>query len=473
MNKLQLSIWMIGLTAMILIAAVPTSSRAQSLVNIIQADRLDGGFVNGQAVRKLIGNVKLSTEDMMMDADSVYQFTGRNMLHAFNVQIETDEEIIWADTIYHNTRTDYSELRGRVIISSENNTLFSQAVDVNNPLDLAIFNKPVRFEDERGKLLAESGFYYQRLDSAVFRGNVQLADSTQYLESDSLFMNRSKDLYELFGRVYAEDYEDKVTFTSDYLYADSLGYRLLTGDEVWLMEISENEADTTHLLSRKTELFESDTLSTMNAYENVRIWSTKFTAIADTSLFRDDIDQFILRSNPILWQKQIQLSGPVIEAYLENDEISFLSSYIRPIAVQVDSITGRLHQMTGDTLHAFFDNGVIERIRVFNNSEIIFHVKDEDEEPDGLIELIAAGASDMYFLDGEFDFFKAEQNPDGSWLPEDPANVDRKLDNFRWDPDLKPARPLIKIRRLTDIPDDLPFALPQRYLNYLESIQSD
>ena len=473
MNRFQHCIWIIGCLVMFSLSAFPHSTSAQSLVNIIQADRLDGGFVNGQAVRKLIGNVKLSTDDMVMDADSVYQFTGRNLLHAFNVQIETDDEMIWADTIFHNTRTDFSELRGRVIISSENNTLFSQAVDINNPADLAIFNKPVRFEDDRGRLIAQSGLYYQRLDSAVFRGDVQLADSTQYLESDSLFMNRSSDLYELFGRVYAEDYEDNVIFTSDYLYADSTGYRLLTGDEVWLMEVSESEADTTHLLSRKTELFESDTLSTMYAYENVRIWSTKFTAIADTSLFRDDIEQFILRSNPILWQDNMQLTGPVIEAYLENDEIKFLSSYVRPIAVQQDTITGRLHQMTGDTLHAFFEDGAVEEIRVFNNSEILFHVKDEDDEPDGLIELIAAGASIMYFLDGEFDFFKAVQNPDGSWLPEDPANIDRKLDNFRWDPDLNPARPLINIRRLAEIPDELPFVLPPRYLNHLRSVLSE
>lgn len=473
MLKKELKLTVFILTCLTVCWIVPQKTSAQSLVTIHQADRAEGGTINGRTVRKLLGNVILSTDKMRMEADSVYQFTGQNLMHAFNVQIETESEIIWADTIYHNTRTEFSQLRGRVIIQSDNNTLFSEAIDIDTPIDLAIFNVPVRFEDERGNLVAQSGLYYQQLDSAVFRGNVQLADSTQYLESDSLFMNRSDDLYELFGRVYAEDYEDNVIFTSDYLYADSTGYRLLTGEEVWLMEVSESEADTTHLFSRKTELFESDTLSTMNAYENVRIWSTKFSAIADTSMYRDDLDQFVLRSNPILWQKNIQLSGPVIEAFMENEDIRFLSSYTRPIAVQEDTITGRLHQMTGDTLHAFFEDGAVERIVVFNNSEIIFHVVDEDDQSDGLIELIAAGASTMLFVDGEFDFFKAEQNPDGSWLPEEPANIDRKLSNFRWDPELKPPRPLIKIRRLPDIPEERPFNMPPRYVRYLETLNPD
>jgi lipopolysaccharide export system protein LptA len=450
---------------------IPTRAvEAQSRVNILQADRAEGGVINGENVRKILGNVILETDRMFMEADSVYQFVGQNRMQAFNIQIETEEEMIWADTLFHNTLTDFSEFRGRVIVQSEANTVFSEAIDVDMPIDLTIFNRPVRFEDERGTLLAESGLYYQKVDSAVFRGNVQLADSTQYLEADSLFMNRSADLYELFGRVYADDFEEKITFTGDYLLADSTGYRLLTGSRAWMMEVNESETDTTHLFAKTIELFESDTLSTMDSYENVTIWTTKFSAVSDTARYRDDLDQFILRSEPILWQKNIQLTGPVIEAFLENDDVRFLSSYVRPIAVQEDTITGRLHQMTGDTLHAFFEDGVIERIKVFENSEIIFHVKDEDEEPDGLIELIAAGVSTMIFLDGEFDFFKAEKNPDGSWLPENPANIDRKLDNFRWDPEKKPARPLVQIPRLPFITDERPFELPVRYLRYIESV---
>ncbi|WP_292288906.1 OstA-like protein, partial [Marivita sp.] len=329
----------ISVGLILFLTSIPEWSEAQNRVNILDADRAEGAVVDGQFVRKLLGNVILETEQMVMDADSVYDFSEESMLHAFNIQIETESEMIWADTLYYNTLTDYSELRGRVIVQSENNTVFSENMDAALALELIIFSDPVRFEDERGTLLAESGLYYQDVDSAAFRGNVQLADSTQYLESDSLFMNRQDDLYELYGRVYAEDFEDNVIFTGDYLYADSTGYRLLTGDDAWLMELSENEADTTHLLAKKIELLETDTTSTMDAFEDVRIWSTKFSAIADTALYRDHEEKFELRSNPKLWQRNIQLTGPVIEAHLENSDIRFLSSYPRPIAVQEDTVT--------------------------------------------------------------------------------------------------------------------------------------
>lgn len=443
---------------------------SQSRVEIIRADRAEGATINGENVRKILGNVILRIENMEMEADSAYQYVGQSRFQAFNVQLETEDEIIWADMLNHNTQTEYSELRGRVIIQSDQNTLFSEEVDADMPNDLAIFTVPVRFEDERGTLIAESGLYYQELDSAVFRGNVQLADSTQYLEADSLFMNRSEDLYEMFGRVFADDYEERTTFSGDYLYADSSGYRLLTTD-AWLMQVNEEQTDTTHLLAEKIELQETDSVSTMDSYENVRIWSPRFSAVADTANYRDDLDQFILRSNPAIWQKNIQLSGPLIEAYMENDEIRFLRSYTRPIAVQEDTLTGRLHQMTGDTLHAYFNNSVIDSIEVFDNTEIIFHQRDESDEPDGLIELMSAGPSIMRFLEGEFDFFKAERNIDGTYLPENPANIDRQLDNFRWNPEMRPQEPDIRSPRLPEIPEERPFELPPRYVRFMEEME--
>ncbi len=440
---------------------------AQNRVFIDQAGSAEGVIIDGQSVQKLLDDVVIRTADMRMEADSAYRFINDNMIHAFNIQIETEGEIIWADTLYYDTITDFSQFRGRVVVQSDKNTVFSQIVDYIAILEMVIFRSPVRFEDNRGTLIAESGIYYQALDSAVFRGDVQLADSTQYLESDSLFMNRGDDLYELFGRVYADDFEEKVTFSGDYLYADSAGYKLLEGN-AWLMEVSESEADTTHILAEKIEIQETDTTSSMDAFEDVRIWSNKFAAIADTANYKDDEDKFILRSSPILWQDNMQLTGPIIEATFENDDISFLRSFTRPIAVQEDSLTGRLNQMTGDTLHAYFDAGELERLMVFDNSEIIFHLKNDDEEPDGLMELIAVGASTMFFNNGDFEHFKAEKNIDGSHLPEKPENIGRRLSNFQWNPDQKPGRPSIRNTRLPAITDEPLFEWPERYIRYLQ-----
>ena len=453
----------------LLLLISPNRADAQSRVFIENAERAEGVIINNQNVRKLLGNVRLETERMTMLADSAYQFISMNRIEAFNIQIDTEDEIIWADTLYYNTLTDFSEFRGRVIIESETNTVFSEKVDLSAPLDIAVFQAPVRFEDGSGSLLAESGIFYQDADSAIFRGNVQLSDTTQYLEADSLFMNRSKDLYELHSRVFADDFEENVTFSGNYLFADSAGFRLLTGNDAWLMEVSESEADTTHLLAKKIELQETDSTSLMDAYRQVKIWSTKFSAVADTANYSDGNELFILRGSPIVWQKNIQLTGPYIEANLSDGDIRFLRSYPRPIAVQEDTASLRLNQMTGDTLNAYFETGELDSLVVFNNSEIIFHQKNEKDEPDGLMEMVAAGSSTMLFENGEFDFFKAISNINGTYVPESEEDSERRLDNFQWNPERKPQRPPVKEPRLPLIPDEPFFELPPRYVQYLEA----
>jgi len=126
--------------------------------------------------------------------------------------------------------------------------------------------------------------------------------------------------------------------------------------------------------------------------------------------------------------------------------------------------------MTGDTLHAYFENGTIDRLIVFDNSESIFHNRDEDDQPDGLMEMMSAGPLTMYFTDGEIDSLVAKRNIDGTYLPEDPVNIERQLDNFSWEPELRPQRPDPREPRLPPIPEERPFDMPPRYIIYMENL---
>src|SRR5690625_7646306 len=106
----------------------------------------------------------------------------------------------------------------------------------------------------------------------------------------------------------------------------------------------------------------------------------------------------------------MQLSGPYVEIYLEEEDIRFLASHTRPIIVQEDSVTSRQHQMAGHTLYAHFDEGDIVEMQVFDNAEIIFHQHDDADHPDVLIELRSAGHANMSFIDGQVAELKSQQD---------------------------------------------------------------
>lgn len=219
---------------------------AQSPVDILEADRIEGGSVNGQKVQKIIGNVYLKSieQDLEMYCDSAYQFVESSEIRAYgNIQINTENEKIWADSLVYFTDIDFSQLRGRVIIEADSTTLFGNSVDYRFSTKVAHFIDQIRMEDPEGILTANSGFYYREADSAVFRGQVQLSDSTQYIEGDSLFSNRGKKYYEMYGDIYGVDGDNNSTLKGEYLEADSTGRRLLTGN-AWLKNVKRDTSET-------------------------------------------------------------------------------------------------------------------------------------------------------------------------------------------------------------------------------------
>src|SRR5690625_6602945 len=90
----------------VILFSLPFLSKAQSSVTILEGDRIEGGVFEEETIRKILENVRLQTEEMTLAADSVYQFLDRNLLIAYNTQIETETDVIWADTLYYNTHTD-------------------------------------------------------------------------------------------------------------------------------------------------------------------------------------------------------------------------------------------------------------------------------------------------------------------------------------------------------------------------------
>ncbi|MEX1136609.1 MAG: OstA-like protein [Balneolales bacterium] len=448
----------------------PNNAEGQNQrVRIISADRLEGDRTEDDGtIRKLLGNVVLETDDFTIVSDSAYQYIDQDELRAFgNIRIDMENETIWSDYAYYHLGQEVSEFEGNVVMQGQEATLFSDFVEYSFLTKVAIFPNPLRLEDEQGSLVSDEGVYYNEQDSAVFRGHVQLADSVQYIEADSLFTNRGAGYYELFGRVFMDDFENRVRLYGDYVESDSTGYRIAEGNSR-MRRINESYTDTTHINAHKLETWRTDTTYTFTGYDNVEIWAESYSSLSDSATYDEYEDLFTLGGDPKTWYDNIQLTGPHIEIQLEDDSVRSLLSYPRPFSVQEDTITGRLNQVIGDTIYVDFENGNIDYIDVTNEANLLYHTKDGEHNSDGAIDMTSVFIT-MEFLEGQLEDVKSYENINGTYFPESPDLSERRLDGFVWDPDLRPQRPQTEIqRRLDEIPEEMPFDLPKLYRKSLE-----
>lgn len=455
------------LSIILCIAGFSVSLSAQSVINIESFSRAVGATVDGEQIQKLY-DARLTTGNIEMVCDSAWRFINRSEIRAFgNIQIETPQETIWSDTLYYYNNRDLSLLRGRVIILQDSTTLFGKKVDYNFFTKVAYFEKGIRLEDQDGTLIAERGTYFQNQDSAIFKGNVQLSDSAQYAEGDSLFINRRTEYLQLYDNIFVVDSTNNGTLTGDYLEADSTGRRFVDGN-AYLRRISSDTTDTTHINAQQLLLLDQDSTSLIRGYQDVRVWSPKFSSNSDTLLYDSSTEIFELISNPIAWHENIQLTGPYISVQMDSSEVQQLRSFHKTIAVQEDSTTGRLHQIKGDTLIADFTEGNLSRIRIYPNSQVLYHTQNEAGDPDGAVEY-SSPQTTMYFRGGDLTRVVAGKN-DGYFFEEFSGLADRKLNGFAWNPELRPERPKQEVvPRFPPVPKERPFELPRRFIEYINA----
>lgn len=511
------------LIPLVIVLALPSIAKSQQTVQIINADSIVAATVDGRRVQKIIGNVHLRTQEMEMFADRAYKYPEADLVKAFgDIQINTGKEVIWADTLIYYTDIDFAKLRSRVIIKSDSTTLFGNAVDYRFTNNVAHFLERIRLVDPGGILVANKGFYFREADSASFRGQVQLRDSLNYAEGNRLFTNRARQYYELHENVFAFDKENSTKLKGNYLQSDSTGLSIAIGN-AWLVNIEKDTAgtasaptesprtaradsiisvpadslvpakpdstfappdtaqknstsqpDTTHIRAYKIVSIQhrmsDDTTTTIKAYKNVRIWTPDFSAVSDSARYESQTEVFELWGNAKIWYNQIQLSSPYIWVKLQEGDIKKLVAYPNPFVVRQDTAINRLNQIKGDTLKAFFVEGALEKMNVFPNSHLLRFTK-KNGQSDGAIELTAPKTI-IFFEDGKLVELKSRAGDalvSGYYRPDSLISDNKKLTGFSWNPDLRPQKPKEPMRRrFPPIPEEPPFKLPERYLEYIK-----
>jgi hypothetical protein len=128
-------------------------------------------------------------------------------------------------------------------------------------------------------------------------------------------------------------------------------------------------------------------------------------------------------------------------------------------AVQEDSATGRLQQLKGRAMTAFFRQDSLRRFVAEPNGEVVYFRTDEAGQPAGALE--ASGDRIVaWFGGGELDSAKAYSGVEGVYYDESIVPQPLRLEGFIWTPEARPSKADLlddrALRRLADPGRPLP-----------------
>jgi len=485
----------------VLFSIVSSPLKAQNVVELLRFESAERTIYEQEPVQRLI-QARLTVDGLAMVCDTAYRYLDRSELLAIgNLQIETDNAIIWTDSLRYFSKNERSLLRGRVIIEQENTRLFGTSVDYNFEEKIAYFTNGIRLVDSTGVLTANRGTYFEEQDSALFIEHVQLLTEEEYAESDFMTLARKSKRSYLSGNVLIDNLSDQQRIRADSIYADSTGFRQLIGNavirtidsaanktpdgpmpEINMAEINTPddptpesntniESDTTFVFAPIIKVYDKNSTYTFQSDSLSQSWSTNFSTRSDSLQYDSELEEFTLTGQPIAWYDNTELNAKTIIAQTDSNELSLLYLLNEAFVTVRAEKSGRFNQLKADTVITRFIDGRLHTMTLEPNVTILYFTQNEEEVNDGAIELNTPLAN-IRFVDDDIDELAATASQ-GFVFEEDSSLSLRRLEGFRWSPNDRPSKPSIDLEyRFDAVPNEPAFILPYRFQEYVNDKKS-
>lgn len=467
-------------------------SQTSEPIDIINADELQYNEAGSVAVRKLVGNVQLKQQDVILYCDRADFFFEENIVDAFgNVHIRQGDSIdIYGETLHYDGNQKKARLNKSVrltdshmvlttddldydlntsvawylkggtlindsaVLTSLHGYYFANSADVffkqdvklthpdyilttdtlrfNVDSRIAYFISPTYIHSDSFDVYCEGGYYNTQMDIGQFEKNARLINGAQKLRADTIYFER------LTGYGFAR---------SNIVWSDTLSNIFLHGNHAQYFEnndkviatkdamlITVMDSDSLYLTADTLYSFRDtiDDFRNIFGFHHVKIYKSDLQGVCDSIAFsyRDSI--FRLYYDPIMWASDNQLSADTMTMLLQNGKISKMDLIQNALAVS-EADSGLYNQVQGKNMFGYFVDGQFEKMEVEGNGESIYCAQDDSNAFIGVNKAICSNMIIYFSDDRKVDriFFITE--PDATLYPltQFPSS-ESKLKNFRW-----------------------------------------
>lgn len=470
-------------------------------IKIINSDQLT--VVPNSLAKKLIGHVVLEHNNAIMSCDSAYLFDLENKFEAFNHVkiIQGDSMSLNSDHLVYNGSSKIAHTDGNVLliqkgmsiatdrldydmnlkvadyqnhakIMNGENTLYSQIGQYNSNIKELYFKKNVilinpkytmytdtmRFATikeiayffgptniitkNNDSIYCENGWYNTKKDFAQFSKNSKLISGSQKISADSMTYDQIKSVGKGYRNIIFSDVAEKINLLGNYgEYYQKSRSAFITGQAI-AIQIVDSDSVYTHA---DTLRYIGDTSAQSNklflAYNHVKIFKKDIQSASDSMSYSLSDSIIRLYKNPIMWNKENQLTADTIYIYQKNQKVDNIE-LINKAFICSHEKGNHYNQIKGKKIIGYFDNGELYNIRVQIDGESIYYIKEDSNHYTG-INQISCQQMTIYLTNQKVSGIKFYTENKGTIHPVANANASLlKLRGFKWQSQRRPLNPM-------------------------------
>ncbi len=475
-------------------------AQKKTTIHILNADKADYDERLGKDVQRLIGNVIMRQDSTYFYSDSAYFNEKTKFFDGFgNVHIIVNDSVnIYSKLLKYNGETKFAELFHDVILKDDSTTLKTQYMTYDRVGHLATYPNKGTITRNDKKLVSKKGYYRDDIKVLYFRKDVVGTMPDYKIVSDTLVYDTENEMMYFYGptNIYNEDntlignygwYNTETEFVyldrratlkneeqsmtadtmfynrktgyakalSDVVIVDTTNKATLTGEyaELWKnigkCMITDNlrayyyeEVDTLFAIADSMYVY-FDTISNdvqrINAFYNVRFFRNDVQGKCDSLHYVVTDSMVYMRTEPVIWAEDSQLSGDLIDIKVKGQAIENLVMYPNAFVIQQDSIKG-FNQVKGKEITTYFRDKDIDNMYNKGNAETIYWLRDDDGSLIG-INISQSAEMDIIIRNRQISRIKHYSNIKETLYPEEQLKADMEhLKGFLWQEEKKPTR---------------------------------
>ena len=478
-----------------------TAQSGKKRIDIQYADSalLERDKTTGKDWQRLLGNVRIKHNEILMQCDSCHFFPDRNQVKAFSrILIEQGDTLdMTGDYLFYDGTTEIANLTGNVVLINKETRLrtnrvsyfvneriaeypdsgritngdniltslsgkyyvaddlfhFKDSVKIVNPdyimtgdtmdyntkTETAFFTGPSEMEGDSIYLYCEKGWYDTKNNITRIWKNAVIDNRQQVVRGDSLFYNDNTGYGESFGNVSITDTTNNVIVTGNYAWYYKNPEKFMVTDKALFIQVSKEDSLFLHADTINavtvTDLT-GNTFRLMRAYYGCRIFSNDFQGRCDSLSYSFQDSVIRLYDEPVIWSEENQLRADSVAIFTKNRQADRLELYNSAfITSEVDKL--RYNQIKGRRLTGYFKYNALYKITIDGNGESLYYLPDEKDIVGE--NRVKCSRMDIFLEEGKIkDIFQYQ--PEGIIDP--PASEPQQsgnLEGFSW---LDSVRPL-------------------------------
>ncbi|MBN1769196.1 MAG: organic solvent tolerance protein OstA [Prolixibacteraceae bacterium] len=479
------------------VSPIYAQQKSKKIINIEHADLLKTDENVVADARRLIGNVHLTHDNIVMYCDSAWFYTRSNIVDAFGrVHIISNDTVnIWADFINYNgetglakarhnvkledpaiklttdsldfdmeTEIGYYEYGGEIVDSAnvlnsiigryytqknefffthevtlinDNYNIFTDTMIYNTDTEVVIFEGDTKIIGDSTNIYSSEGWFNTKNNQTRLGKNSTIRRGNTQIQAENLFYDDNSDEGYASGNVIINDYANKMIVLGQKAeYDDFDKYALVTDSAVWIQYY-----DNDSLFLHADTLYTIPDTAAVDAkllitYNNVSFYRSDIQGVGDSLVYYTRDSTIQLFNDPVLWSMENQMTADFIE--FKNNTTKPSEVYLTNnsfIIQEVDST--RFNQIKGKNMVGYIRNQELYQIKVNGNGQSIYYPADDDE----LIGVNKAESSNIviYLSDNQIKRITFLGSPVGVMNPLiEVKEEDTILPGFNWREDERP-----------------------------------